>query len=286
VILRTLLSLALVALVAPGVAAAQTSHAFHANGVIPSPLPAAPIAHWTNAKGRTTTTLEAPGAILRGWSYAGADPKAPTVVFFNRNGTTLDANDATYRALAALGPTVVTYDYRGYGFSIGVPDVHFMQTDAVRIIEAAAKEAAPRGVVVYGFSLGTSVAAYAASQTTVAGVILAAPVASAQEELPIALAGSGVPASVAATMVPAPDAVAAFAETDFVGRFQAPLLVLHGTADTDVPIAQGREVYAASSSARKRFVELPGLTHEQTVDAPDARAAVKAFIAALSPPSR
>ncbi len=106
--------------------------------------------------------------------------------------------------------------------------------------------------------------------------------ASAQEELPLALVGSGMPVNVAATVTPAPDAVAAFAVADFVGRFQAPLLVLHGTADTDIPIAQGREVYAASTSPRKSFVEAPGLTHDQIVNAPDARAAVKAFVATLT----
>jgi alpha-beta hydrolase superfamily lysophospholipase len=106
--------------------------------------------------------------------------------------------------------------------------------------------------------------------------------ASAQEEMPVALLGSGVSANVAANVTPAPDAVAAFAVTDFVGRFQAPLLVLHGTADTDVPIAQGREVYASSTSPRKLFVEAPGLTHDQIVNAPDSRAAVKAFVATLT----
>jgi len=280
--MRAVLLAALFALAAPGVAWAQTTHLFHANSVIPDPLPLAPIAHWTNAKGRTTTTLEVNGATLRGWSYAGADPKAPTLVFFNRNGTTIDKNDATYRAIAALGPQVVAYDYRGYGFSLGIPGVHLMQEDAVRIVDAVAKDAGARGVVVYGHSIGAAVAAYTASQTTVAGVILAAPVASAQEELPIVLAGSSVPANVAATITLAPDAVAAFAVADFVGRFQAPLLVLHGTADTEVPIAQGREVYAASTSPRKRFVEGPGLNHDQIVDAPDSRAAVKSFVATLT----
>ncbi len=280
--MRTVLLAALFALAATGVAPAQTSRQLHANAVIPDPPPAAPIADWTSAKGRTTTTLDVNGATLRGWSYAGADPKAPTVVFFNQNGTTIDKNDATYRAIAALGPQVVTYDYRGYGFSVGIPGVHLMQEDAVRIVEGVAKDAGARGVVVYGFSIGTAVAAYAASQTTVTGVILAAPMASAQEEIPVALLGSGVPGSVASTITPAPDAVAAFAVADFVGRFQVPLLALHGTADTDVPIAQGREVYAASTSPRKRFVEGPGLTHDQIVNAPDSRAAVKAFVAVLT----
>jgi uncharacterized protein len=262
-------------------AVAQTPQQIHANAVIPDPLPTAPIAHWTNAKGRTTTSLTVNGAILRGWSYAGTDPKAPTVVFFNRNGTTIDRNDASYRAIAALGPPVVVYDYRGYGFSVGIPGVQLMQDDAVHIVDAVAKDAGARGIVLYGFSLGTSVATYVAARTPVAGVILAGTPASAQEELPIVLAAGGVPAAVAAALTPAPDAVAAFGVADNAGRIQAPLLILHGTADTDVPIAQAREVYAASVSVPKRLVEVPGATHEQTVDAPEARAAVKAFITGL-----
>ncbi len=262
-------------------AGAQTPPQIHADSVLPNPPPKAPFADWTTAKGRTTTTLSANGAILRGWSYAGTDPKAPTLVFFNGNGTTIDQNDAMYRVLAALGPPVVVYDYRGYGFSQGLPGVRLLQDDAVRIVDTVAKGTGGRGVVVYGFSIGAAVAAYAAANTTVAGVILAAPFASAQEELPIALAGSGVPASTIAAMTPAQDAVDAFAVADFAGRFQAPLLILHGTADTDVPIAQGREVYAGSVSTPKRFVELEGVGHAQTVMAPEARAAVKAFILSL-----
>lgn len=262
-------------------AAAQMPQQVHANAVIPSPPPTAPIADWTSAKGRTTTMMSVNGGTLRGWSYAGTDPKAPTVVYFNRNGTTVAQNDATYRAIAALGPPVVVYDYRGYGFSVGIPGVRLWQEDAVKIVDTVARDAGARGVILYGHSLGTAVAAYAATQTKVAGVILAAPMASAQEELPIALAAAGVPASVAASLTPAQDAVDAFGVADFAGRFQAPLLILHGAADTDVPIAQGREVYSASVSVPKRFVELPGLDHNQIVNAPDARAAVKTFIAGL-----
>ena len=261
--------------------AAQAPQPIHADVVIPKPTPQAPLADWTAARGRMTTSLSANGATLRGWSYAGTDPKAATIVFFNSNGTTIDRNDALYRALAALGPSVVVYDYRGYGFSQGLAGVHVMQQDAVRIVDVVAREAGGRGVVVYGFSLGAAIAAYAAANTTVAGVILAAPFASAQEELPIALTESGVPASTASTLTPAQDAIDALGVADFARSFQAPLLILHGTADTDVPIAQGREVYSGSVSTPKRIVELDGVNHAQTLMAPEARAAVRAFVLSL-----
>lgn len=279
--MRIALFAVLFVLAAAGGAAAQAPQVLHANVVIPSPLPTAPVAHWTAAKGRTTTSLAVNGAILRGWSYAGTDPKAPTVVFFNRNDTTIDQNDATYRAIVALGPPVVVYDYRGYGFSIGIPGVQLMQDDAVRIVDAVAKDAGARGVVIYGDSIGTAVATYVAARTQVAGVILAGTPASAQEQFPISLAASGVSPAVAATLTLGPDLIAAFAIADNAGRIQAPLLILHSPADTEVPIAQAREVYAASVSVPKRFVEVPGATHAGTVDAPEARAAVKTFVASL-----
>jgi pimeloyl-ACP methyl ester carboxylesterase len=256
---------------------------FAANGVLPRPLPNAPMSDWVNAKGRTTTTLNAPGAVLHGWTYAGANPKAPTLVFFLPNGTTLDANDAICRSLAKLGPSVVAYDYRGFGFSIGVADIHSMQTDAVLIVSDVSKSAGSRGVIVYGFSLGTAMAAFAASQVPVNGVILADPFASAAEALPIALKHAGATADVVASTKPADDAVAAFGNVDFVGRIQAPLLIIHGAADADIPIAQGREVYAASTSQRKEFVELPDIAHDGVLAAPATAAAIKTFVTSLTP---
>jgi dipeptidyl aminopeptidase/acylaminoacyl peptidase len=157
-----------------------------------------------------------------------------------------------------------------------------MQEDALRIVNAVAQTAGARGVVVYGYSFGTAMAASAASQTSVAGVILAAPFASAQEELAPASEADGIPPAVATSLTSAPDAVAAFANVDFVGRIQAPLLIVHGTNDRVVPIAQGLEVLAASTSQQKNLVELPGLGHD-IAGMPATRAAIASFIASLHP---
>jgi pimeloyl-ACP methyl ester carboxylesterase len=264
-------------------AAAQTGPVLHADVIIPDPVPTAPLADWTNAAGRATMTLDAGGVTLRGWKYAGSDPREPTVVFFNGNGMTLDRSDALYRSIAAQGPTVVAFDYRGYGFSAGVPAVAAFQADAVRIVDAVAGPNKSTPVVAYGFSLGTAMATYAAAQRPLAGLILAAPFPTARDEFPVFARLNGLPPQVAATITIAPDAIAAFDEAGFVARSRAPLLVLHGTADEDVPIAFGRAVFASSAARLKRFVELPGMHHNEATTAPAALDAVRTFTSSLRP---
>jgi pimeloyl-ACP methyl ester carboxylesterase len=220
----------------------------HANAVLPHPAPTTPVARWTNATGRTTTSLVADGATLRGWSYDGSDPTAPTIVFFNANGMLLDDGDEMYRMIAKQGPPVVVFDYRGFGFSSGRADVPAMQRDAVRIVDSVVRSPGRASVVVYGFSLGTVMAGFVAARRPVAGLILAAPSARARE---------------------------------FIKRSRAPLLIVHGASDADVPIAQGRDVFAASESPRKRFVAIAGGMHADAVNSPESFAAVRTFVASL-----
>ena len=181
---------------------------------------------------------------------------------------TILRSDGLYRRLAALGPTVVVYDYRGYGFSSGKPDMAAFREDALKLYDALA---AQHPVVVYGFSMGTAVAAYVASVRPLPGLILAAPIASAAEEVPVYLRAGGAPSSYIAAHTPAPDAVEIFGEATLVAKSKVPLLVLHGNDDFLIPAEQSREVLAASAAAQKRLVTIP-----------DAMAAVKAFLSDLN----
>jgi uncharacterized protein len=277
---RSVASLLLVLAAAAPAAAQIALPPVHANAALPNPPPTAPIADWVAADKRATLSVDADGATLRGWSYAGADSTLPTVLFFNGNGATIAAVDPFYREIAAQGPRVVAFDYRGYGFSGGTADVAAFQRDGVALYDALVKEPGRR-VVVYGFSLGSSVAAYVAAHRPVAGLILAAPIATAREELPVFAMSQGAPASIANAFVAAPDADAAFDGVGFVAHSTAPLLVLHGTTDEAVPIAQGREVLAASAATRKRIVELPNVGHNGTASAPASLTAVREFLASL-----
>jgi pimeloyl-ACP methyl ester carboxylesterase len=253
-----------------------------ANSIIPVPAPSAPLSHWSATATRIPKALEVPGATLRGWSFyslAGSSQKLP-ILFFNGNAMTIDESQSLYQSLAVRGADVTAFDYRGYGFSTGQPDVMDFRRDSLALYDNLA---ASGPVVVYGFSMGTAMATYVASQRRVAGLILAGTIASAQEEFPVfARAQGNAPAKIA-NMTPSADAIAAFDETNLILFSSAPLLVLHGETDRLVPIHEGREVFAASPARQKNFIAIPEAGHNETISSPQALQAVRVFLSSIHP---
>jgi alpha-beta hydrolase superfamily lysophospholipase len=220
-----------------------------------------------------------PGAaVLRGWDYPASGANAPIVLFFNGNGMTVDRSDPLYRSLAQEGAEVMVYDYRGIGFSAGQPDMLAFREDSLRVYDAVVAAHPGRTVVVYGFSLGTAMASYVASQRAVAGLILAGTIATAEDEFPVYLRAVGFPANAISTMEPGQGAIEAFNEVANVSHSRAPLLMLHGEADALVPIAQGRKVFAACPAPKKQFVALPGVSHNATAGTEASLTAVGRFL--------
>ncbi len=115
-------------------AAAKPVTIFHADDIIPSPRPTA-ATRWTNAPGRHAVSLAAAGAELRGYVYSGSAPNAPMMLLFGGNGYSISSADRGYRTYARFSSRVVTYDYRGYGFSTGRAHFADFESDAVRILE-------------------------------------------------------------------------------------------------------------------------------------------------------
>ncbi len=274
---RSLILLMAAALVGCAPAQKQT---VSVNTILPSPAPSAPLADWTANPTRTPIQIAAPGATLRGWTFRAIaqSPQKLRILFFNGNAMTIDGSQTLYRSLAVHGADVTVFDYRGYGFSTGKPDVMDFRRDALVLYDNLVKDGP---VVVYGFSLGTAVATYLASQRTVAGLILAGTIATAEEEFPVFARAGGLGPEQIAKMVPSSDAVAAFNERSLIAASQAPLLMLHGEADQLVPIEQGREVFAASPVRQKTFVALPGAGHNETANSPAALQAIRNFLSAL-----
>jgi pimeloyl-ACP methyl ester carboxylesterase len=279
-IVRALFSISVLATAVAGHCQASLTEV-SANTIIPSPPPSAPLSMWRAVQGRETLLLNRNGVALRGFRYAGKKADAPTIVFFNGNAMAVAGADLLYRCIAALGPTVVVYDYRGYGFSAGTADLTSFRSDGLAIYDETAKTAPGHRVIAYGFSMGTAVAAYVATQKAVAATILAAPIAAADEEFPVFARALGYPAWLIALMHPASDAQMIFAEARMMAGSKAPLLVLHGTADNLVPIAQGKEIFAASPAQTKKFVALRDVEHKDTAVASDSLQAIREFLASL-----
>ena len=249
--------------------------------ILPSSPPVAPLSHWTANPLRQTESLVVNGTTLRGWTFRANASAAQKlrILFFNGNAMNIDESQSLYRQIAVRGGDVTVFDYRGYGFSTGKAHVMDFRADALAEYD---KLAATGPVAVFGFSLGTAMASYVASQRHPAAVILAGSIASADEEFPVFARAAGLNASSVAHSAPSTDAENAFDEVGMMARSDATLLMLHGEADALVPIRQGREVFASSPAKRKTFVSVPGAGHNETLDSAVAMSAVRAFLAADS----
>lgn len=241
----------------------QDKHIVPVSTTIPSPPPTSPLSEWKEGPDRTRITLQSDGATLRGWKYQGSDPRMPCVLFFYGNAMTISASDLLYRRIAAAGPNVLVYDYRGYGFSDGKPDLMKIREDALRIFDAHADGEGSNGLIVTGYSLGTAVAAYVAANRKAAGLILVSPTSSAADMLPGYLRRIGVPADKMRQFIPSDDLTEAVDIVRFVAHSQAPIIIFHSDHDEILPLEQAKKVYESSISSHKRLIVLPGLLHTQ-----------------------
>ncbi|MBP3558642.1 MAG: alpha/beta fold hydrolase [Thermoguttaceae bacterium] len=112
-------------------------------------------------------------------SLGGAASKRPVVLYFEGNGGNSAARtlDVVRKPGPLGGFDFVCFDYPGYGESGGKPSERTLKTFGLAAYDAAVKAFPGRRIVVFGFSLGTGVATYVASERPVAGLILAAPYA-------------------------------------------------------------------------------------------------------------
>jgi fermentation-respiration switch protein FrsA (DUF1100 family) len=197
----------------------------------------------------------ADGRRLGAWSMEGADATA-TILYFHGNGGNLSVWAPVLAAIREHGYAVYAFDYRGYGRSSGRPTERGLYLDveaAVRWVSDARR--ADRPLVYWGRSLGTTMAAYAATLgQRPNGLVLEAGFADART----LLRGSGLLA-----------AVALFSSYRFpTARFAAdaavPTLVLHGDRDSVVPFTNGQDLYDRLREP-KQFVTIPNGDHNDLV---------------------
>ena len=213
------------------------------------------------------------GERLRGWALRHATPRA-WVIYFHGNGGNLSIWAPILVGVAQQGYSVLAYDYRGYGLSTGRPTERGLYRDVDAIVEQAWSGPEPRMPVVYwGRSLGTAMAAYAATLRAPDGLILESGFPDARSLIralpPLTFLG--------------PFSTYRFPVVEFLRRAPVPVLVMHGDDDHVIPIAQGRALFERMSG-RKQFVTIHGGDHNDLAP-PDPRTywhAVDTFTASLA----
>ncbi len=185
---------------------------------------------------------------LHGW-FIPSDNAHGTLLFFHGNAGNISHRLDSIAIFNRMRLNVFIIDYRGYGQSQG----QVTETGTYRDAEAAwSYLVETRGIdankiVVFGRSLGSSIAAWLASQHTPAGLILES-------------SFSSVP-SMAQRLYPFLPvkwlAKFSYDTRQYVSNIACPLLVVHSKNDEIIPYAEGRLVFDAAP-ADKQFLDIRG----------------------------
>jgi len=185
---------------------------------------------------------------VTGW-YVEAVKNKGTVLFFHGNGGNISHRIHTAMMINRMGYNLFIIDYRGYGKSSGSPseDGTFLDASAAWDYLIKQKNKIPENIIVWGRSLGGSVAAWTAKEKKSAILIcessfmnLSEIVNNHQSCIPgFILAGND------------------YNTIEYVKSAKCPLLVIHSKQDEVVPFYHGQEIFKASKN-KKKFILIHG----------------------------
>ena len=214
-----------------------------------------PLRHAFHAEDMQDVTLQTDdGLSLQAWYKPSTHARHPTLLILHGNAGNMGSRMPLARPFLDKGYGVLLLEYRGYGGNKGQPTEQGLYTDAragMRFLEQ--QGVGFNQIVLYGESLGTGVATQMAYEHPVCALILQSPFVSLT-----AVGRYQYPWIV----IPPKDKFDSFSRMKAI---HVPVLMLHGTADTVVPYAQGRALFNQSNGP-KQWVELPNKGHSDLWD--------------------
>lgn len=194
----------------------------------------------------TLTTRD--GERLVAWFIPAAGARG-TLLFCHGNAGNISHRLDSIRLFHELGLSVLIFDYRGYGRSSGKPS----EAGTYRDAESAwrylvdGRGIPPQHILLFGRSLGASVAAELATRVPAAGVILESGFTSVPD--------------VAAQLYPwLPVRWLSryrYDTREYLADIHRPVLIIHSRDDEIIPYSNGEDLYTAANEP-KRFLELRG----------------------------
>lgn len=205
----------------------------------------------------TPTATASHGAQIAGYLHL-SEASDVLLLFFHGNGETA----ADYDSLASLytdcGVSFWITDYRGYGRSTGTPSFSAMLRDAEAVLADVPRVAAVLDrqfarTIVMGRSLGSAPAIHVAATQPefVKGLILDSPYANG----PALVARLGGPSVARERLTDLDD------NLDRMRRCRLPTLVIHGTNDQIIPLADAETLFDACPGNPKRLLKVRGAGH-------------------------
>lgn len=237
--------------------------------------------HWIFQPGQRTWAAAAPAAVgmqdvwiefaaeqdrqpvkLHGLWLPQTHSGAPTMLYLHGARWDVRSSAPRMRGMHDLGFSVLGIDYRGFGRSTdALPSEDLMHEDALAAWQWLEQQQPQAPRYLYGHSLGAPIAVRLASVSgTAAGVIVEGGFTSALD----------VVNTTWWRWLPLQQLITQRLDAGSrIGQLNAPLLVVHGGADTMVHPDLGRALYERAQPP-KRFVLLDGARHHEIVAADHA----------------
>ncbi len=213
--------------------------------------------------GAATIKLTASDGVETSAWYVAPKLGRPMVLFLHGQGGRLAWQVERWQYLREAGAGVLALSYRGYPGSrdaprSGEPTEDGLHLDARAAFDWLRSKHAARDIIIQGHSLGSGVAVRLAAEIAgpdrIRALVLEAPFTAAVD--------------VAAERMPwAPTGLLMrdqFRSRDYIGRVNAPVLIVHGDRDQVIPIEHGERLFAMAREP-KRFVRMPGSGHNGLV---------------------
>ncbi len=205
---------------------------------------------------------------LSGWWFPADGEAAGTVIHCHGNAGNITGHFVQVAWLPAAGYNVLCFDYRGFGESEGTVTRAGTMLDAHAAIDyvLAREDVDPARVLLFGQSLGGTVAIVAASERDdLAGVAVDGPFSGYQEEVEWILKQHWLTRSVAKLIA----RVGISRAHDAIDRVHlvapTPLFLMHGKEDRICPWEMSQDLYDRAGEPKGLWL-IPGVGHYEALN--------------------
>jgi len=180
------------------------------------------------------------------------NPKSKKIlIYFQGNAGNIYQRIPELIKLSSFNINVLGVGYRGYGKSTGHPTENGLYRDGRSVFNYVNKEMnyLQDSVIIFGRSIGTTVAINVSMNKKLAGIILITPLTSGKEYAKVK--GLGIFSGIARN---------AFDNLNKCKNLLSPTLIIHGTKDDVIPYFMGKEIFE-NIKGEKYFTKIEDGNH-------------------------
>ena len=195
------------------------------------------------------------GAQLNALQFYAENPKG-LLLYFHGNAGDLSRWGSIVEPFTDLGYDVLVMDYRTYGKSTGKLSENTLFSDAQLFYDHALEKYAAKNIIIYGRSLGASIATHLASNNDCKKLILETPFYSLQET-----------AQERFPFLPTKQLLKyEMPSFEFIQKVSEPIRIFHGTKDNVISYESGKRLFESIPHNHKKMYTIQNGGHNNLSD--------------------